>query len=159
MNRRTFLCGLTGALVAPLAVEAQQPGKMYRLGYLSNTSSMENADAGLLSGLKRVLRDLGWSEGGNLIIEARFTEGKSERLAGLMADLISLNVDAIVTTDTPTAMTAKKATTTVPIVMAGSADPVAAGLVASLAKPGGNVTGVTPSRPIFQSSSRRSSSS
>jgi putative tryptophan/tyrosine transport system substrate-binding protein len=144
MNRRAFFCGLTlGTLVAPLMVEAQQAGKVYRLGYLSNTSAMENADAGLLSGLKRVLRDLGWSEGGNLIIEARFTEGNSERLAGLVADLISLNVDAIVTTDTPTAMTAKKATTTVPIVMAGSADPVAAGLVASLAKPGGNVTGVT----------------
>jgi len=117
---------------------------MYRLGYLSQASSNEvlPETRGLgLSGLRKGLRDIGWTEGENLVIEARFTEGKPERLAGLAADLIRLNVDAIVAPDTPTARAARQATTTVPIVML-TGDPVAAGLVASLAKPGGNVTGI-----------------
>jgi len=142
-----FALGL--ALMA-VAADAQQAGKVYRLGYLSQGTSAavlpESRGVGF-NGLRRGLRDLGWTEGGNLIIEARWTEGKSERLAGLVADLIRLNLDVIVTGDTLTTMAAKKATATVPIVMAGSGDPVAAGLVASLAKPGGNVTGVTNQDP------------
>jgi putative ABC transport system substrate-binding protein len=130
--------------LAPLAAEAQQAGKVYRLGYLSQSSPSaalpETRGIGL-SGLRRGLRDLGWTEGENLVIEARFTEGKSDRLVGLVANLIRLNVDAIVAVETPVALAAKKATATVPIVVI-SVDPVAAGLVASLARPGGNVTGV-----------------
>jgi len=143
MDRRRFLrTSLAGALAGPLAAEGQQVGKVYRLGYLS-PGSQESAvlpESGL-NRLKRELRDLGWIEGKNLVIEARFTEGKSERLPGLVADLIRLNVDVIVTGNTPPVLAAKKATTTVPIVMTAS-DPVTDGLVASLAKPGGNVTGV-----------------
>ena len=144
MDRRRFLLtSLAGALAGPYTAGAQQVGRVYRLGYLSQSSAsavLPEARGVGLSGLRRGLRDLGWTEGENLVIEARFTEGKSERLAGLVADLIRLNVDAIVAVDTPVAMAAKKATTTVPIVVI-SGDPVAAGLVASLAKPGGNITG------------------
>ena len=132
-----------GVLLVPRAAEAQQAGKVYRVGFLSEGSANAVVLPGIgLNGLRQGLRDLGWTEGGNLVIEARFAEGKPERLAGLAADLIRLNVDVIVAApNTPTAMAAKKATTTVPIVMT-AADPVAAGLVARLAKPGGNVTGV-----------------
>jgi len=129
---------------APRATEGQQTGKVYRVGFLSQGSqsaSLPETGGIGFNGLRRGLRDLGWTEGGNLIIEGRWTEGKSERLAGLAAELIRLNVDVIVTTETSTAVAAKKATTTVPIVTT-SADPVAAGLVASFAKPGGNVTGM-----------------
>jgi len=126
---------------APRATEGQQTGKVYRVGYLSQGSQSASLPETSFNGLRRGLRDLGWTEGGNLIIEGRWTEGKSERLAGLVADLLRLNVDVIVTTETPTAVAAKKATTTVPIVTT-SADPIAAGLVASFAKPGGNVTGM-----------------
>ena len=126
---------------APRATEGQQTGKVYRVGYLSQGSQSASLPETSFNGLRRGLRDLGWTEGGNLIIEGRWTEGKSERLAGLVADLLRLNVDVIVTTETPTAVAAKKATTTVPIVTT-SADPVATGLVASFAKPGGNVTGI-----------------
>ena len=121
----------------PFTTEAQQAGKVYRVGYFG------------LHGLRQGLRDKGWIEGENLVIEARFTESKPERLAGLVADLIRLNVDAIVARDTPTAIAAKKATTTVPIVMI-TGDPVAAGLVTSLAKPGGNVTGVANQPTKFE---------
>jgi putative ABC transport system substrate-binding protein len=136
---------MTVALLAmPLAAEAQQAGKVYRLGYLSQSSMSavlpETRGIGF-TGLRRGLRDFGWTEGENLVIEARLTEGKSERLAGFMADLIRLNVDVIVAVETPAAIAAKKATTTVPLVVI-SGDPVAAGLVTSLAKPGGNVTGI-----------------
>jgi putative tryptophan/tyrosine transport system substrate-binding protein len=149
-GRTALLILLTlGWLVAPLASEAQQAGRVYRLGYLSQgsmrTALPETRGIGL-SGLRRGLRDLGWTEGENLVIEARFTEGKSERLAGLVTDLVRLNVDAIVATDTLASVAAKKATTTVPIVVM-SGDPVAAGLVASLAKPGGNVTGIANQMP------------
>jgi len=126
---------------APRATEGQQTGKVYRVGYLSQGSQSASLPETSFNGLRRGLRDLGWTEGGNLIIEGRWTEGKSERLAGLVTDLLRLNVDVIVTTETPTAVAAKKATTTVPIVTT-SADPIAAGLVASFAKPGGNVTGM-----------------
>src|SRR5262245_57008367 len=132
-----------GLVIAPLAAVAQQGGKVYRLGYLSQGSASgvtPEARTGL-SGLRNGLRDLGWTEGKNLIIEGRWTEGKPDRLPDLAADLVRLNLDVIVAGDTPTALAAKKATTTVPIVMIAS-DPVADGLIASLAKPGGNVTGI-----------------
>jgi putative tryptophan/tyrosine transport system substrate-binding protein len=132
-----------GFALVPVEAHTQQAGKVYRVGYLYEGSASAELPAIGLDGLRRGLRALGWTEGGNLVIEARFAEGKREQLAGLAADLIRLNVDVIVAApNTPTALAAKKATTTVPIVMTARADPVAAGLVASFAKPGGNVTGV-----------------
>src|SRR5882724_1145148 len=132
-----------GFTLVPVEAHTQQAGKVYRVGYLFEGSSNAVTSLGTgLNGLKQGLRALGWTEGENLVIEARFAEGKPERLAGLAAELIRLNVDVIVALpNTPTALAAKKATTTVPVVMT-AADPVAAGLVASLAKPGGNITGV-----------------
>jgi ABC-type uncharacterized transport system substrate-binding protein len=134
-----------GLSLVPVEANTQQAGKVYRVGYLFEGSADAVMHASLgtgLNGLTQGLRDLGWSEGKNLVIEARFAEDKPERLAGLAAELIRLNVDVIVALpNTPTALAAKKATTTVPVVMM-AADPVAAGLVASLAKPGGNITGV-----------------
>jgi len=134
-----------GFALVPVEAHTQQAGKVYRVGYLFEGSANAVMHASLgtgLNGLRQGLRALGWTEGENLVIEARFAEGKPERLAGLAAELIRLNVDVIVALpNTPTALAAKKATTTVPVVMT-AADPVAAGLVASLAKPGGNITGV-----------------
>jgi len=135
-----------GLALVPVEANTQQAGKVSRVGYLfegaANAVMHPSLGTGL-NGLRQGLRALGWTEGENLVIEARFAEGKPERLAGLAAELIRLNVDVIVAApNTPTAMVAKKATTTVPVVMIAGADPVAAGLVASLAKPGGNITGV-----------------
>jgi putative ABC transport system substrate-binding protein len=131
---------LTVSLVLePLAAEPQQTEKVYRLGYLEEGSA--KAPLPGYGWLKQGLRDLGWTEGENLVVEARFTEGKPERLAAVVAELLHLNVDVIVAANTPTALAAKQATRTVPIVMI-SGDPVAAGLVTSLAEPGGNVTGI-----------------
>src|SRR5262249_49803976 len=125
------------------SVEAQQPGKVYRVGLLSLGSSNGLQDS--LETIRQRLRELGWTEGRNLAIDIRFADGHRDRLLSLAADLVRLNVDAIVTITTPAAQAAKSATATIPIVMAGSAEPVALGLVASLARPGGNVTGVTNS--------------
>jgi ABC-type uncharacterized transport system substrate-binding protein len=133
-------------ITAPLAVEAQQAGKVYRIGYLSPgepptpPASSENLDA-----FKQGMRALGYVEGRHFVVESRFADTKFDRLPGLAAELVALPVDIIVTIGTPTVKAAKEATTTIPIVMAGSADPVEHGLVASLARPGGNVTGVTHS--------------
>ena len=101
----------------------------------------------LLEAFRQELSKLGWIEGKNIAIEYRFAEQKSERLPELAADLVRLKVDLIVVSGTPTALAAKKATTTIPIVMASAGDPVGAGLVASLARPGGNVTGFSSLSP------------
>jgi putative tryptophan/tyrosine transport system substrate-binding protein len=120
--------------------EAQQAGKVFRIGFLdpSNASSM----AGMLEAFRQELRKLGWVEERNIIIEYRFAEQKNERLPELAADLVRLKVDLIVVTAGTPALAAKKATTTIPIVMTSVGDPVATGLVESLARPGGNVTGL-----------------
>ena len=134
------------AIVVALAmcgarVDAQQPGKIFRIGFLapSTASSMRPG----LEAFRQELSKLGWNEGKNIAIEYRFAEQKSERLPDLAAELVRLKVDLIVTSGGPTPFEAKKATTTIPIVMTASADPVGSGLVASLARPGGNVTGVS----------------
>ena len=119
--------------------QAQQPGKTYRVGYLGSV----RAGASSEDALRRGLHDLGYVEGQNLVIESRFAEGKLERLPGLLADLLRLNVDVIVVTSVQGVLAAKKATQSTPIVFAVAQDPVASGLVASLARPGGNLTGVT----------------
>src|SRR5215813_1228219 len=127
------------ALCSP--AEAQQSRKVFRIGFLD--SSTASGMAVLLDAFKQELTKLGWVEGKNIALEYRFAEGKSERLPELAADLVRLKVDLIVTTGDPQASAAKKATTAIPIVMASTSDPVGFGLVASLARPGGNVTGMS----------------
>jgi putative ABC transport system substrate-binding protein len=124
--------------------DAQQTGKIPRIGYLDNSTA--SSMAVLVDALRQELSKLGWVEGKNIIIEYRFAEQKNERLPELAADLVRLKVDLIVTSGGP-ALAAKGATITIPIVMATSADPVGAGLVASLARPGGNVTGLSSLSP------------
>jgi len=119
--------------------DAQQTSKVPRIGYLEPGTASGNAV--LLDGFRQELSKLGWIEGKNITIEYRFAEQKLERLPELAAELVRLKVDLIVVTGNPTALAAKSATSTIPIVMTTSADPVGAGLVASLARPGGNVTG------------------
>jgi putative ABC transport system substrate-binding protein len=143
MDRRTFLGTLAGSLLAaPLAAEGQQAGKVWRIGYLDQGSA---ARRGYVDGLRQGLRDLGWVEGRNIAIEVRFAEGKTDQLARLAAELVRLKMDLIVTSTTPAALAAKHATTTIPIVIGFVADPVGSGIVASLAHPGGNITGWTHS--------------
>ena len=122
-------------------VEAQQAGKVFRIGFLDNSTA--SGIAVLLDVFRQELSKLGWIEGKNITIEYRFAEQKNERLPELAADLVRLKVDLIVTSGGPTPFGAKKATTTIPIVMATAADPVGSGLVDTLARPGGNVTGVS----------------
>jgi putative ABC transport system substrate-binding protein len=140
MNRRTAIRRLaTFFLTTASFAEAQQTGKVFRIGYLDGSTAAGSAV--LVKAFLQELSKLGWIEGKNFTIEYRFGEGKGERRPELAADLVRLKVDLIVTTDLPTALAAKSATTTIPIVMASAADPVGVGLVASLARPGGNVTG------------------
>jgi putative ABC transport system substrate-binding protein len=140
---------LLGLLVGPLDAEAQQAGRMYRIGYLS-TPTRESVEHGLEAFL-RTLRGLGWIEGQNLIIEYRWAEGNVDRLPGLAAELVGRNVDVIVAPAGSAALAAKNATSTIPIVMIFASDPVETGLVASLRRPGGNITGTTftPGPEIF----------
>ena len=124
-----------------LAAEAQQPGKVYRVGVLDFVPATSNAAN--LSALRQGLRELGYVEGQNLVIEYRSADGQAERFPGLAGELVRLKVDVIVTRGTPAALAAKHATQTIPIVMAASANPVGTGAVDSLAHPGGNVTGLS----------------
>ena len=142
-NRK--LVGLFAVVVAlalfGAVAHAQQPGKIFRIGFLDNSTA--SGSAVLVEAFRQELSKLGWIEGKNITIEYRFAEQKSERLPELAADLVRLKVDLIVVTAASSALAAKRATTTIPIVMTNPADPVGAGLVASLARPGGNVTGLS----------------
>ena len=144
-----MLLGLLAFAVAPLATEAQQAAKVYRVGYLS-TPTRESVEHGLAAFL-RTLRGLGWIEGQNLIIEYRWAEGNVELLPGLAAELVRNKVDVIVAPAGSAALAAKNATSSIPIVMIFASDPVETGLVASLRRPGGNITGTTftPGPEIF----------
>ena len=140
MDRRTFIGGVAGGLLAaPLAARAQQVGKVYRIGILEAIPAAQNAAN--LDALRKGLRDLGYVEGRNLIIEYRSADGRAERFPDLASELVRLKVDLIVTRGTPAARAAKNATGTIPVVMATMGDPRA--IVASFARPGGNITGVT----------------
>ncbi len=130
-----------GILSGPTAADAQQAGKVYRVGYMS-VVSRQSAEP-LMSIFLRALRDLGWIEGRNLLVEWRWADGKVERLSGFAVELAKLNVDLIVAPQSDSALAAKRATRTIPIVHVVAGDPVADGLVTSLARPGGNVTGLT----------------
>jgi putative ABC transport system substrate-binding protein len=142
MNRNIFCVALSAMLLAlSFSVQAQQQKKVYVIGVLilGNSSSVETN----LKPLRQRLQELGYVEGKNIVFEYRSGEGNIDRLRALAAELARLKVDVILVTNTPAAMAAKSATTTVPIVVTNLSDPVATGLVSSLARPGGNVTGVT----------------
>ncbi len=142
-NRRQLIIALgAGAFATPLSALAQAPAaKLARIGLLG--PGFVASGTSWAPALVANLRDHGYVEGTNLSVESRWAEGNYDRLAELAAELVRLNVDVIVTFQTPAALAAKRATTTIPIVMAGAADPVGTGLVASLARPGGNVTGLS----------------
>ena len=141
-NRRKLVIALgTGALVWTSAMHAQAPAKVRRIGMLSPYSATESAR--WFQAFRQGLLDLGWMEGKNISIEYRYAEGKSDRLPELVADVIRNKVDVMVVSTSTDAGIAKKATKAIPIVMANAGDPVAMGLVESLARPGGNVTGLS----------------
>ncbi len=130
-------------LAAPFVAQAQQPEKVPRIGYLSESSAPPGSSNQIIGAFLQGLKELGYVEGKNIAIEYRFTEKKNERLPELAAELVRLNVDVIVTESGTGALQTKKITRTIPIVTGGSGDPVGQGLVSSLARPGGNVTGLT----------------
>jgi ABC-type uncharacterized transport system substrate-binding protein len=144
MDRRTFVCtAAKGLLVVPLAALAQQAAKVYRIGILSPNASESPVSKAAHGELRKSLSDLGYVEGRNLVVDARWAEGKTERLPGLAAELAALKPDVIVANTTQATLAAKQAAAETPIVMLNVTDPVGLGLVASLARPGGNVTGLT----------------
>jgi len=140
MRRREFIAGIGTTLALPLSARAQQPaGRVYRVGYFAITSRERSLH--LMKAFEEGLRSLGYRVGESVVVEYRFANGEMERLPALATDLVRLGVDIIVSGNNVTTVAAMKATTTIPIVMTNSAEPVSAGLVASLARPGGNVTG------------------
>jgi putative ABC transport system substrate-binding protein len=140
ITRRVFVGSLTGGLLAaPLTADAQQAGKVPRIGFLGTLSPSDTSPR--LDAFRQALRELGWVEGQNIVIDYRYAEGRFDRLPDLAAELVRLKVDIIVAQPTPAAVAAKNATETIPIVMISVGDPVGIGLIASLARPGGNVTG------------------
>jgi len=144
VERRAFLGALTGGfLAAPLAAEGQQSGKVPRIGYLEIASAELPIAQAMVEAFRQGLRERGYVEGQTFVIEYRAAAGRIERLPDLVAELTRLKVNVIVASATPAALAAKQATTTIPIVSAVMGDPVGDGLVASLARPGGNVTGLT----------------
>jgi putative tryptophan/tyrosine transport system substrate-binding protein len=142
MDRRAFVAAVAGAVaLAQRAASAQPARKVYRIGYIQTATPDEQAH--LTKAFDDALRELGYVEGRNIVIERRFAMGKQERLPELAAELVRLNVDVIVTGGNPVIAAVKQATATIPVVMAASRDPVGSGFIASLASPGGNITGVT----------------
>jgi putative ABC transport system substrate-binding protein len=141
LKRREFITLLGGSTAWPLAARAQQPGKLPTIGFLG--SGTLAAQGQWLTAFLQRLRELGWTEDHNIKIEYRWAEGSSERAAELVAELVRLKVDVIVTYANPMVVAAKRATSVIPIVFAAAADPLGSGLVASLARPGGNVTGLS----------------
>jgi putative ABC transport system substrate-binding protein len=147
MDRRTWLMGSLSLLAAPLVVEAQPAAKVFRLGLLGGSTPTSPEAAHVWGGFFQGLREFGYVEGQNIVIEGRLYEDRIERLPAFAADLVRLQVDVIVAGAAPAPEAAKRATSTIPIVMANDADPVGSGLVASLAKPAGNVTGLSMVSP------------
>jgi putative ABC transport system substrate-binding protein len=144
IDRRRFISAVTFSLLAaPLAVEAQPAGKVPRIGFLVAASASDSAYARLIEAFRQGLRDLGYVEGRNIVIEYRYAGEKYERLPALAAELVRLKVDVIVSHGTPGPLAAKQATSAIPIVMTSAGDPVGSGLVSSLVRPGGNVTGLS----------------
>jgi len=142
-RRRDSLIVLGAMAIAPLAALAQQPGKVWRVGFLAPRSRPDSFDSDTYGVFQTSMRELGYVEGKNLVIEWRFADNKLDRLPELAAEMVRLKVDVIVTSSSPSTRAAQKVTTTIPIVMMGAGDPVGTGLVKSLARPGGNITGVS----------------
>ncbi len=142
MKRRKFITLFGGAAVVwPLAARGQQPGKLPTIGYLGSGTPL--TDTQWVAAFVQRMRELGWVDGRNVAIEVRWAEGRSERFAEIAAELVRLKVDVILTHNTPPVLAAKQATSVIPIVFASAGDPVGNGIVASLARPGGNVTGLS----------------
>jgi len=143
MRRRDFIKVIAGSAAAawPLAVRAQQPGKRPTIGFLGATTP--TIWSAFVSAFLMRLRELGWTDGQNITIEYRWAEGRESRYTQFAAELVQRNVDIIVTAGTPAVLAVMKATSTIPIVFAAASDPVQTGLVSSLARPGGNVTGLS----------------
>ena len=142
MKRRAFIAyGLCGALCAPRYVQAQQARKIHRVGFLGNSTAA--LEANLIEPFREGMREHGYVEGRNVVIEYRWAEGKYERFPALIGELIAAKVDVIVTAGTPATLALKKATSSIPIVMIAVGDPVGTGIVESLRQPGGNITGLT----------------
>lgn len=142
MDRRTVILTLGGSLLAaPFASHAQQPGKVWRIGFLS--AGARTSDGAPPAAMRQALQELGYVDGTSVSYASRWAEAKSNRLPGLAAELVSLKVDMIVTLGGPAAEAGKAATSTIPIVITGAGDAVGTGLIASLARPGGNITGIS----------------
>ena len=146
MKAKILVYALPALILAAVHVaEAQQPAKIPRIGLLGVVSA--SAAEGRIEAFRQGLRDLGYVEGKNIVIEYRTAEGKLERLPALASELVRLKVDVIVTRGPPPTRSAKEATSTIPIVMGSDIDPVGNGFVASLARPGGNITGLSALSP------------
>src|SRR5436309_4044227 len=149
MKRRAFISLLGGAAAAwPLAARAQQVGKIPRVGFMGNSTAA--LEANLVGPFRDGLPELGYQEGRNIVIEYRWAEGKYERFPALVAELLAVPVDVIVTAGTPATLAVKNATSTVPVVMIAVGDPVGTGIVSSLARPGGNITGLSSIAPDLE---------
>jgi putative ABC transport system substrate-binding protein len=149
MRRRDFLTLLGGVVAAaPLAASAQEARKLPRIGFLGNSTA--TLEGNLVGPFRDGLRDLGYVEGRSILIEYRWAEGNYERFPSLIAELIALKADVIVTAGTPAALAVKKATASIPLVMVAVGDPIGTGLVASLGHPGGNATGLTSIAPELE---------
>jgi len=146
MQRREFIAFLGVAAAWPLAASAQS--KISRIGFMGNSTAA--LEANLVDAFREGLHELGYEEGRNIVIEYRWADGNYDRFPALVAELIAAKVDAIVTAGTPAALAVKKATTTVPLVMVAVGDPVGTGLVPSLARPGGNLTGLSSIAPDLE---------
>ncbi|HKO23026.1 MAG TPA: ABC transporter substrate-binding protein [Candidatus Eisenbacteria bacterium] len=140
MKRRAFICTLGMALLCPPLAVGAQSGRVYRLGYLTSVAPPVPAESA--TSIEPSLRELGYVEGQNLVVERRYARGRVEQLPALARELVQLRMEVIVAVGTSAIRAVKEATTTIPIVMYGGVDPVATGLVTSLARPGGNVTGI-----------------
>jgi putative ABC transport system substrate-binding protein len=145
MRRRDLIFVLGAVAVWPFSARAQQPGEVPRVGFLGNSTA--ELEANLIGPFREGLRDLGYAEGRNIVIEYRWAQGKYERFPALIAELIAQKVDVIVTAGTPATLAVKKATNSVPLVMVAVGDPVGTGIVESLRRPGGNITGLTSISP------------
>ena len=153
MRRRQFIALLGGAAAAwPLAARAQQSGKVYRIGFVGTISADSLPQR--LEAFRAGLHELGYQEGRNVVIEYRWADGQYERLPALFAEIVRLNVNVIVTHGTPGALAAKQVTNTIPIVVAAVGDAEASGVVGSLARPGGNLTGLTFFNPELAAKQR-----
>ena len=149
MNRRDFITLLgTAATAWPLTASAQQAGKIPRVGFMGNSTAA--LEVNLVGPFRDGLHELGYQEGRNIAIEYRWAEGKYERFLALVAELLAVPVDLIVTAGTPATLAVKKATSTVPLIMIAVGDPVGTGIVPSLARPGGNITGLSSIAPDLE---------